>query len=81
VGHRGRWYSTLAKLRSCPATLERDLLILGLDAGELRYRAENGRSLGVLNRLGPLLPEVFMYAGIDTDWCPTRPGASRNSTA
>merc|ERR1719331_1599725 len=32
-----------------------DLLLLELDAGELRYRAENGRSLGVLNRLGPLL--------------------------
>jgi len=56
---RRRWYDTLAKLRNCPATLERDLLLLGLDAGELRYRAENGRALGALNRLGGPLPRRF----------------------
>jgi hypothetical protein len=81
VAHRRRWYSTLAKLRACPATLERDLLLLGLDAGELRYRAENGRSLGALDRFGPLLQEVFSYAGIDADWCPNRQAASPTTSA
>jgi hypothetical protein len=76
---RRRWYDTLAKLRNCPATLERDLLLLGLDAGELRYRAENGRALGALNRLGgPLLSEVFSYAGIDAGCCTNRQNALRN---
>jgi hypothetical protein len=81
MADRRRWYSTLANLRKCPATHERDLLLLGLDAGELRYRAANGRDLGVLNRLGPLLPEVFTYAGIDTDWCPYGQGSSQAETS
>jgi ubiquitin-protein ligase len=80
LADRRSWYNTLANLRKCPGTLERDLLLLELDAGELRYRAENGRPLGVLNRLGPLLHEVFAYAGIDADWRLDRQGASRASS-